>query len=307
MLKSELKKKLFNRYFFTAVILLFMMFLFGSIGPMFGENSEETVLSAVLAKLSGRWIHNQYSYRLFQLKSFWNANSYVPVLMPILVGLPGLGLFMEEIKTGNKRFVLARTTKRDYYLSKIVSSMFAAVLVALFAVLMYWIVILVFFDGYSTDDREFQLLYLMCGGQLPDDPMDISKYDMSLFNKAYVSALISLLKFLVYAAKCALFTQAVCALTKDSYLTLGITVFGTYLQQRISEALFHASMEREIAGKQGFFGGYYTSPVFLMYADKDSPAFGNKLWLPALMIVGFIVLWSLVFIRLCERQADVAT
>ena len=115
MLKHELKKKLFTPYFFTAIFLLFLMFILGSAGKISGGDGNETYLSAIIIKFQGKWVDCVDSFGVFHLLGFWDGNEYTPILLPFIVGLPGLGVYLEEIKSGNKRFILDRTSKRRYY------------------------------------------------------------------------------------------------------------------------------------------------------------------------------------------------
>lgn len=302
MLKHELKKKLFTPYFFIAVFLLLLMFILGSAGKISGGDGSETFLSAIIIKFHGRWIDCIDSYSIFHLLGFWDGNEYTPILLPLIVGLPGLGVYLEEIKSGNKRFILDRTNKRRYYATKLISTMIAGVFVALLAVFAFWACLFIFFKSPSPDDPNYPLLYIMLTGKQYD--YDIS-HDISEFSPYYLTVLKSLLFYLLYVMKSALFMLAIAELVKDAYLTLGITSFASYLHLRISDSLSEYSASLLQSGKSENKLYDIITPVF----QKGVFRYGyfEDRWPQALLLTLFLmILWSGLFVLLCEKQSDVS-
>ena len=305
MLKSEIKKKTFTTYFWISVVLMLLMFLCSDAGRIFSGTESETVLSLLIAKSKGRWVRKFETYSFVLLQRFFTGNYYLPVVMPIICGLPGLGIYLEEIKSGNSRFLLSRTSRKKYYVGKLLSQALAAALAAFFAIVVYLVIVMLFFDKPRTSDFDFSILYVTVKGKnIPGYP-EITAADIKEMNIIYLYTLRSAVLFMFYAAKSSIFCLAVAALVKDSYLTVGFTVVLSYLQLRLSEAVGNSEIKKSLNRQKFTRISDLISPDILGYVNQFG-SLEKRGWLYILITLLASAFWVLVYIAVNERQLDAA-
>ena len=305
MLKSELKKKIFTAYFWISVILLLLMFLCADAGKIFSGDESETILSLLVAKSKGKWIRSFKTYSFTLFPKFLGGNYYLPVVMPIICGLPGLMVYLEEIRSGNNRFLLGRTSRKKYYLGKLVSQAVSAALAALFAITAYLLVVTLFFDKPQTTDTDFSILYVIVKGKNPPGFPEITDADIKEMNIIYLYTLRSSLLFILYAVKSSILCIAVASFAKDSYLTVGFTVVLSYLQMRLSETVVSIEMKKSINRQKYTRISDLISPDILKHVDPFS-SFEKRGWLYILITVLGVTFWIFVFVFVIEKQTDAA-
>lgn len=295
MLRLEMKKSIFSIYFGISILLLYLMFLLGNSGQVLMNGTSTTVVNAIWNKFHGNWrmcSDSSYFVRMFHM---WTDNRYLPVLMPFICGMPSVAIYLEEIKTGNKKFMLSRCTRKEYLVSKIVSNAAVSILLSFLAVALYYLTLYLFYDRIPMTDSEFAIVHFVFSGELQDDVSGLSMIPV------YIGLIKGVLYFFVFGVMNSSFCLMMGSLCKDKYTAFGGTVFLRYLQCRILEELVvkYISDGVELAGTLADI----VNPVYLHYAGR-SGFYQDKEWLALFVGIGFIVFHYLVYIWVSGKELD---
>ncbi len=298
MLYTRLYKKIINKKFIIAVFVLFLMYMAGKAGKILSVDRQTTVFGFIVAKLKGIDVHNMDTQYFMHATAFWGNNQYTAMIIPFIACLPGLGAYFDEIHSGNKRFIVIRGSKRKYYCSEIVSTMISSGLVVLLSVLFFQVVLLFFFDAPDINDMYFGIVYsMLTGGKSLDPSGKIDLWPLFLIVTG------SVLRFVLYGIKCALFAKAVAVITRDIYLTLGFTAFLTYFHQRLWSEVYMLAYNKE--SSFGMVISDIINPYFLQSAGS-SGFYQNRLFL-AFGVQFFIMLfWIMLYFYVSEKREDVS-
>lgn len=82
--------------------------------------------------------------------------------------------YLEEVETGNKKFILSRCSLKEYYFSKTMGNMLSAVMVVFVAVIFYYATLFIFFDHITFQHESFSNIYFVLTGSLVEDVRQIS-------------------------------------------------------------------------------------------------------------------------------------
>lgn len=297
MIRTEIKKNVVSIFFLISIILLYIMFLLGDSGQVLPGNSSTTIIGAIWNKLHGNWDSSIDSYYLVRMKSIWNDNAYLPILMPIICGLPSIINYMEEIAANNKKLILVRSSIRKYYMAKIISNMVSAAFIAVFAVVLYYITLFFFFDKLLITDDFFSVVYFVVSGFYPENVSDIS------MSPIYFSLIKGLVYFALYAIMNGSFCLMVTAFCRDKYATIGATIVFCYMQNRIVEELQRKFIVDGI--KNAGTISDVLNPIFLYFAG-NSGFYKNK-ELMAVFVACLIICFNYyVLIRFSVKQFDIS-
>lgn len=136
MLKQELKKNVWNRYFLgTSLIVYLLLVISGKNGVV--DLMEEANLA-------------YYLYLVLDL-------SYAKWLGPLLVLLPCIFSYYEEWNSGQYYNVMLRSGKRKYVLTKLTSAMISGLLVMLIPFLLYCFVQVIRLGNVTYYGSEYSL------------------------------------------------------------------------------------------------------------------------------------------------------
>lgn len=300
MITLEIKKNIRNLSFLLSVLLLYLVFLLGDSGAILpGDNQHTTVMGAIWNKFHGNWQTCSASSCLVRMYRLWTDNTYLPVLLPFLCGLPGAMVYLDEIHTGNKKWILSRCSFRQYYTAKIVANAVSAVLVSALAVALYYVTLFLFFDKLPFSHAEFPSIYFV----LTEEWIE----DVSAFSAQVICGILlkNLLYFLLYSLMSASMCLWIAVWCREKYTVFGVTVFLSYLPCRIYEELVRKCMDK---GSEMFGNAAdIINPTFLHYAGR-SGLYEDKEWLAlgltALVIAvnyGIAVLLSKKYYDVSER------
>lgn len=295
MVRMEIRKNIISVFFPVSVFLLYLMFLMGDGGDILPDGGRVSVLGAIWNKLQGNWQHTADSCCLAHM-NLWRGNGYLPVLMPVICGLPCAMNYMEEVATGNKKLVLARCPVKKYYMSKITGNILSAVLTVLGAAVLYYITLLVFFDGTAFTDAEFPMVYFRFTGILPDGPGGISA---ALFAWWFVK---KILYFILYAVMGASFFLTVAAFCLDKYIAAGAAITLSYVQMRIYQGL--ADMYVREGNEAAGTAASIINPQFLGSAGQGNGFYGSREIPAVLAALLVIAASSLVMVQFTGKQFD---
>lgn len=297
MLRLEIKKNLENLSFLLAVLLLYLLFLMGYSGEVLPGDQSTTVIGAIWNKLHGNWQTCFESSYLLRMHRMWCDNYYLPVLLPFLCGLPSAMVYLDEVHTGNKKWILPRSSYRCYYSAKILANIISAMLVSVLAVIFYDITLFLFFDHLPFSHEDFPVVYAaLTGGRIED----VSTFSVSLIGRVLLK---NLLYFLLYSVMCNSLCFWIVVWCREKYTVFGVTVFLSYLPCRIYEELVHKYVDtgHEILRTASDI----VSPIFLYYAGR-SGFYENKEWLALALTGGIIAVNYGLAVLLSKKYYDVS-
>lgn len=296
MVRLEIKKNIQSFLFVISVLLLYVVFLLGDSGNIL-PNGTTTILGAIWNKYHGNWLICSDSSCLVRMYSMWTDNIYLPVLLPILCGLPGVKKYLEEVETGNKKFILSRCSLKEYYFSKTMGNMLSAVMVVFVAVIFYYATLFIFFDHITFQHESFSNIYFVLTGSLVEDVRQISCAAIvwSIFK--------GVLYFCLYAMVSASFCMWIAICCKDQYVTFGATIFLCYMQSRIVEELILKYLSDGMK-KAGVIADVL-NPVFLHFAG-NSGFYQKKEWLAVLISILLISFYNIMIVWMSERRFDLS-
>lgn len=293
MIREEIKKQIFSVEFVISILLLYMVFMLGScIGIIPGKESV-SVIEAVWNKMHNNWAGGVESLAVLKMKSVWTDNSYLPIVAPVILGLPFISRYIEEVTTRNKRLMIIRAGIKKYYLSKVVSNIITCMMIAALALALYDITLLRFFDGISVNDNNglYDVVCQLLLGRSGE------------MNEIYLAIVKSNMYFIIYAVISGAFCFMITVICRDKYITLGAAVLISYVQCRLQDEFrsihFTENSERaEIIAD-------ILDPMFLHYAGKNG-FYGDKEHIALFVAVCLIgVFYGIVYIYY-KQQTDIS-
>ncbi len=120
-LRQDLKKVIFHYGFIMSTIITIGLCFTSSINIDYSTGNKITILELLL-KYNKEWIIENVHLSAYDI--YYNStNSYIKMFIPIIAAFPFVPAFCSERNCGNIRFVVARTGRFRYYLSKFVTCM----------------------------------------------------------------------------------------------------------------------------------------------------------------------------------------
>lgn len=297
MVRLEIKKNIQNLLFVISVFFLYTIFVLGDSGAVLMDGTTTTILGGIWNKSHGNWMVCSDSSYLVRMYLMWTDNAYLPVLMPLICGIPSVINYLRESETGNKKWLLSRCSLKEYYLSKILGNMISAIMVAFLAVILYYITLYCFFDRISIHHEAFSNIYFVLSGRMVENVSEISRF-------VIMGSLVKgVLYFCIYAVTGASFCMWMAIWCKDQYLTFGSTIFLCYFQSRVVEELIRKYVLEGIT-RAGVIADVL-NPIFLHFAG-NSGFYQEKEWLAvgiSILLIGFhyfMVVW------LSQRRFDLS-
>lgn len=297
MIKSELKKNVISVYFVISVLLLYITFLLGDSGQVLPGRTSTTIIGAIWSKFHGNWEICSDSSFLVRMNAIWNDNHYLPILMPVICGLPGAMIYLGETGTGNKKLILTRCSLKSYYISKIVANFVCSVLISVFSIFLYYITLVFFFDNIPVTDDSFRIIYFVFSGNMVENSKDISWYLI------IYKLLKGILYFCFYSVMGGSFCYFMAVWSRDKYTAFGGTIFICYMQSRIVEELMRKYVMEGVTSAGT--AADILNPVFLHFAGY-SGFYQNKEGLAVLISFLIILFHCFMMIYLSQKQSDVS-
>lgn len=297
MIKLELKKNIINVYLIISILLLYFTFLFGDSGHVLLDDTSTTIIGAVWNKFHNNWKMCSDSSFLVRMNAMWSDNTYLPILMPVICGLPGSMIYLEEIRTGNKRLILCRCSLKNYYISKILSNIVSSIVISCVSIFLYYVTLIIFYDNIPISDDSFQIIYFVFSGNMIQNSKDISLF-------CIVCKLIKgIVYFCFYSVMCGSFCYFMAVCCKDKYTAFGGSIFLCYVQSRVVEELFrkYVTDGATIAGTAADI----LNPIFLHFAG-NSGFYQNREILAVLLAFLFCIFNFGGGIFLSQKQLDIS-
>lgn len=297
MVRLEIKKNVQSFLFVISVFLLYTVFLFGDSGAVLMDGTTTTIIGAIWNKFHGNWLVCSDSSCIVRMYLMWTDNTYLPVLMPLLCGLPSVINYLRESETGNKKWILSRCSLKEYYSSKIVGNVISAVMIALVSVVLYYITLFLFFDRISIHHEAFSNIYFVLSGRMVEGASKISWFVI------WGSLVKGMLYFCIYAVTSASFCMWMAIWCKDQYLTFGAAISLCYLQNRVVEELIRKYVLDGIT-RAGVIADVL-NPTFLHFAG-NSGFYQEKEWLAVVISILLICFHYFMIIWLSQRRFDLS-
>ncbi len=222
-LRSDLNKTLLNIGFAGAVLLTFLLCF---TAPAYTDNNTMKSYSVfeALFSLDREFIRSNIDFASGRLARL-GMNGYVTLFLPIIVAFPFMVSFCAERNNGNIRFVIARTGKLRYYISKFVSCFLCGGLAVLIGISLYMCAMYMLFPPLSSYNANEQILETYRGsGELWEN----IKYCISSFLNGAI------------ATMPAFFLSSFC---KNPYIITCIPFMLTYVWQTIMTKLINKAFE----------------------------------------------------------------
>lgn len=293
MIKTEWKKTIFSIEFLIAVLLLYIVFLCGKGGQELTGEDTLSILRVLLGRLRHRqMVSEMEEWAVPHMLGIWWDNIYLPMVAPVIFGLPFISKYVEEVKSQNKRLILIRTGFSGYYRAKVVSVLLTGCLIAFFAVLLYDATLFLFFERISAlDKEERELCYSL-----------VSEHVTS-YAGVCLTVLKSNLHFMLYGMICEAEIFLLTVLSRDRYITLGTSILTTYIQCRLVQELSTKGFEEQNEFLQKL--SQFFSPVFLGYAGRYG-IYQNREWAAVLVAGGVIGFCFLMVFIYYKKQSDIS-
>lgn len=152
-LSVDLRKSFFGYGFLLCVLVVFLL-CFASVIYTDGQTGKEYTTIEIIADRS------QLPNVVFSGMSILHisVNPYLTLFLPVLSSIPFVTLFCAERTGGNLRFVIMRTGKAVYCLSKFLSALISGALTVCSGFILYSMVILIVF-GKDGSISELMKIY----------------------------------------------------------------------------------------------------------------------------------------------------
>ena len=297
MIRSELKKNIINVYLFISILLLYVTFLFGDSGHVLLDDTSTTIIGAIWSKFHGNWKMCSDSSFLVRMNAMWSDNTYLPILMPVICGLPGTMIYLEEIRTGNKRFILCRGSLKNYDIAKILSNIVSSIVISVVSICLYYIRLIIFYDNVPVSEDSFQIIYFIFSGKMIQNSKDIS---LLLIICKLIKGIVY---FCIYSVMCSSFCYFMAVCCKDKYTAFGGSIFLCYVQSRIVEEFLRKYVIEGVAAAGT--AADILNPVFLHFAGS-SGFYQNREYVAVLVAVLFCAFNFFLTIYLSRKQLDIS-
>ena len=296
MFGTKLYKKVVSPYFILSVFLLYFIFLLGRGGMVYSKYREDSIIKLTLGMIRGSCPKTYQTVFESLVKAYWSTQDYLPVVLPALAGLPALMLYLEEVKSTNKKLMLIRSSRLKCQLSELLSTAVCAMMIASLAIMMFMITMRVVFPSDPTV-TGYAMVYNYYMKRFPEGSETVPVYVV------LKSSLVQYLRFMLYTVKCAFFLQALAVLTKSMQYSLGISFFFCYIQKRISEELvdygfFHENQKAVKLSEIINAGFLKNAGIQGFYAERKLVAY--------LAEAGLILFWAFIYLWVNSRARDVS-
>jgi len=147
-LKTDIKKSIFSMGFLICSLSVFLLCFSSVIYTESWSGKEFTALEIIFSK-TDNFFFEFSSQNIIRM----SVNPYITLFLPVLSSIPFVTSFCAERIGGNMRFIIIRTGKIKYCISKYITSIVSGALIVLTGFILYSIVIITKFgfDGNLLD------------------------------------------------------------------------------------------------------------------------------------------------------------
>lgn len=274
-LRSDLNKTLLNIGFAGAVLLTFLLCF---TAPAYTDNNTMKSYSVfeALFSLDRKFIRSNIDFASGRLARL-GMNGYVTLFLPIIVAFPFMVSFCAERNNGNIRFVIARTGKLRYYLSKFLSCFLCGGLAVLIGLGLYMCAMYLLFPPLSSYNVSEQITEIYQGGS---ELWENTKYLLSNFLNGAI------------ATMPAFFLSSLC---KNPYIITCIPFMLTYVWETLMSKLMTKAFESGNGELIERLEPFYPSSAGLVFDARKAVAMKSIIFNCSYVLVflaGFILIMS---------------
>ena len=204
-------------------------------------------------------------------------SGYLTLFLPIIVAFPFMVAFCTERNNGNIRFVIARTGKMRYYLSKFVSCFLSGGFAVLIGLVMFMAAMHILFPPMSSYNIDAEFF----GGMAQQSEFVLNfRYLFSNFLNGAI------------ATMPAFFLSSFC---KNPYIITCIPFMFTYVWETVISKLTSSALEEMDSGALEFITPFYPSSAQNMFDQRTTVAVTSIAFNTAFVLVflaGFVVVMS---------------
>lgn len=264
-----------NFGFVGAVLLTFVLCF---TAPAYTDTSNMKMYSIfeALFSMDRKFIENHYDFAANTLARM-GMNGYVTLFLPIIVAFPFMVAFCTERNNGNIRFVIARTGKMRYYLSKFVSCFLCGGLAVLIGISMFMVAMHILFPPMSSYNMGTEVY----GGMAQQSEFALNlRYLFSNFLNGAI------------ATMPAFFLSSFC---KNPYIITCIPFMFTYVWDTVISKFTFSAMDRMDVDAINRIRPFHSSTAQFMFDETKSVAVTSVIFntsFVAVFLVGFILIMS---------------
>lgn len=274
-LRCDLNKTFVNLGFVGAVMLTFLLCF---TAPAYTDNTNQKMYSIfeALFSMDRKFIEAHFDFAANRLARV-GMNGYVTLFLPIIVAFPFMVAFCTERNNGNIRFVIARTGKMRYYLSKFLSCFLCGGLAVLIGISLFMGAMHILFPPMSSYDMGTEIY----GGMAQQSEFVLNfRYLFSNFLNGAI------------ATMPAFFLSSFC---KNPYIITCIPFMFTYVWETLMSKLMNNAIEKMDMDAIERMTPFYPSTAQNMFDDRTSVAVTSVIFnttFVAVFLVGFILIMS---------------
>ena len=272
----DLNKTIINIGFVGAVMLTFLLCF---TAPAYSDTSTGKTYSIfeTLFSMDRKFIESHYDFAANTLARM-GMNGYVTLFLPIIVAFPFMVAFCTERNNGNIRFVIARTGKMRYYLSKFVSCFLSGGLAVLIGLLMFMAAMHLLFPPMSSYNMDAEIYGGMSQGQ-----SELALNLRYLFSNFLNGAIATMPAF---------FLSSFC---KNPYIITCIPFMFTYVWETVISKLTTSAIDKMDMDSLEKIAPFYPSSAQNMFDERTAVAATSVIFntaFVAVFLIGFILIMS---------------
>ena len=274
-LRCDLNKTFVNIGFVGAVGLTFLLCF---TAPAYTDSTNQKMYSIfeALFSMDRKFVESHSEFAANTLARS-GMNGYITLFLPIIVAFPFMVAFCTERNNGNIRFVIARTGKMRYYLSKFVSCFLCGGFAVLIGISLFMCAMHLLFPPMSSYNMDIEIY----GGMAQQSELVLnSRYLFSNFLNGAI------------ATMPAFFLSSFC---KNPYIITCIPFMFTYVWETVMSKLTTSAIDRMDMDSIERIAPFYPSSAQNMFDERTSVAVTSVIFntaFVAVFLVGFILIMS---------------
>lgn len=273
-LRCDMNKTVVNIGFVGAILLTFILG-FTAAAYIDNNNMKTYSIFEALFSMDRKFVESHFEFASNTLGRL-GMNGYLTLFLPIIVAFPFMVAFCTERNNGNIRFVIQRTGKMRYYLSKFVSCFLSGGLAVLIGILMFMIAMHILFPPLSSYNIDAEVY-----GGIAQQQSELVLNFRYLFSNFLNGAIATMPAF---------FLSSFC---KNPYIITCIPFMFTYVWETVISKLTSAAIDKMDNETLERITPFKPSSAQNMFVDNKTIAVTSVVFNTALVLVflaGFVVI-----------------
>ena len=275
-LRCDINKTFVNIGFVGAVGLTFLL-CFTAPAYIDNNNMKTYSIFEALFSMDRKFVESHFEFASNTLGRL-GMNGYLTLFLPIIVAFPFMVAFCTERNNGNIRFVIQRTGKMRYYISKFVSCFLSGGLAVLIGILMFMIAMHILFPPLSSYNIDAEVY-----GGIAQQQSELVLNFRYLFSNFLNGAIATMPAF---------FLSSFC---KNPYIITCIPFMFTYVWETVISKLTTSAIDRMDMDALEKIAPFYPSSAQNMFDERTAVAVTSVIFntaFVAVFLIGFILIMS---------------